>query len=71
MKVSENSKYQTYKKSIKLTKNPNDQTGTLLDFLTTIVAKHQKFENNYSTQLKFNINLSPAAVNQPDKRIVA
>ena len=27
MKVSKNSKYQTHKKSMKLTKNPNDRTG--------------------------------------------
>ena len=29
MKVSKNSKYQTHKKSIKLTKNPNDRAGAL------------------------------------------
>ena len=51
MKVSKNSKYQTHKKSIKLTKNPNDRTGalkegTFSDFLTTIVAKHQKIEGD-------------------------
>ena len=51
--MSKNSKYQTHKKSIKLTKNPNDQTGaprasgalkggTLSRFLTSIVAEHQK-----------------------------
>ena len=42
MKVSKNSKYQTHKKSIKLTRNPTDGTGA--HFLTSIVAKHQKIE---------------------------
>ena len=45
-KVSKNSKYQTHKKRIKLTKNPNDRTaapgGTLSDFSTSVAAKHQK-----------------------------
>ena len=52
MKVSKNSKYQTHKKSIKLTKNPSDRTGalkegTLSHFSTSIVAKHQKIEGGY------------------------
>ena len=48
MKVKKNSKYQTHKKSIKLTKNLNDGTGALKGdlshFWTSIVAKHQKIE---------------------------
>ena len=47
--MSKNSKYQTDKKSNKLTKNPNDQTGALKGgtfriFQTSIVAKHHKIE---------------------------
>ena len=46
MKVSKNSENQTHKKSIKLTKNPNDGTGAkrgiISHFLTSIVAKHQQ-----------------------------
>ena len=48
MKVLKNSKYQTHKKSIKLTKTPNDRTGApggpFSIFSTSIVAKHQKIE---------------------------
>ena len=35
---------QANKKSIKLTKNPNDGAGDPFAFLTSIVAKHQKIE---------------------------
>ena len=49
MKVSKNSKYRTLKKSIKLTKNPNDRTGAKSEdpfgiFNILSVAKHQNNE---------------------------
>ena len=51
MKVSKNSKYQTHKKSTKLTKNPSDRTGALdalkewtISLFFNIVAKRQKIE---------------------------
>ena len=52
MKVSKNSKYLTHKMSIELTKNPNDPTGSLSHFLTSIVAKHQKTEGGKISCLK-------------------
>ena len=44
MEVSKTSKYQTHKKSIKLTKNLKTELAHLSDFLTSIVVKYQKIE---------------------------
>ena len=50
MKVSKNSKYQTGKNSIKLTKNPNDQTGaqngTLLHFQHPLLQNIKKLKGS-------------------------
>ena len=43
MKVPKNSKYRTHKKSIKLTKKPNDRTGDHLGFSSILLAaKYRK-----------------------------
>ena len=80
--MSKNSKYQTHKKSIKLTKKPNDRTGepgtnarakrgTLSHFLTCILAKHQKIEGVKKilekSQNRKNSSVSPGMVCYAEK----
>ena len=55
MKVPKNSKYRTHKKSIKLTKKPNDRTGDHLGFSSILLAakyRKKKLKGAPSEKLK-------------------
>ena len=56
MKVSKNSKYQTHKKSIKLTKNPNDRTGAPVELSRTILVSScgLKKKSHYNSRVSLH-----------------